>query len=305
MFPSRYWELTVEIPEEASEGVTNFVWELGALGVVEEETPGAPPRLRAFFAQAAGAAGLAARVREYLGGLAALGFGPAGEPRVAPLADEDWATAWRAHFRAIPAGRRLVIAPPWATEPPNGRLTITIEPGRAFGTGHHGSTAGCLQMLETIVEREGPSSAIDLGTGSGILAIALARLGVPSVLAIDDDPDAVRSARANVAANGVADRVRCVEGEAGALVTEGAPLVVANLLAAAHRRLAPRYGRYVLGGGALVLGGILDAEAAEVADALRPRGFDPRASVSREDWTTLELRRRGRDPAHAPVRDHP
>lgn len=301
---SRYWELTVEIPEEASEGATNFIWELGALGVVEEETPGTPSRLRAFFPEAVPAATLEARVREYLGGLSALGFGPAGAPRVAPFVDEDWATAWRTHFRAIPAGHRLVVAPPWDTDSANGRLRITIEPGRAFGTGHHGSTAGCLQTLEAIVERDRPATAIDLGTGSGILAIALARLGVGSVLAIDDDPDAVRSAQANVAANRVAEGVRCALGDAGALVTDGAPLVVANLLAAAHRRLAPRYGRYVLPRGALVLGGILDAEAEEVADALRPHGFERRASVSVEGWTTLELGRTGRDPARAPVRDH-
>src|SRR5205823_3759956 len=112
----------------------------------------------------------------------------------------------------------------------NGRLTIVIEPGRAFGTGHHGTTAGCLETIETIVERDGPATALDLGTGSGILAIATARLGVARITAIDDDPDAVAAALANAARNHVCDRVRCVLGDVSAAELEPAPFVIANLL---------------------------------------------------------------------------
>ena len=122
-----------------------------------------------------------------------------------------------------------------------------------------------------------------------MLAIAAARLGVGQVLAVDDDPDAVASAMANAARNRVCDRVRCVLGDAGALADSAAPLVVANLLTTAHLRLAPRYARYVAPGGALVLGGVLDAEAAGVEVAVGGHGFAPRASISVEGWTTLEL----------------
>src|SRR6266704_1166706 len=216
MSSSRYWELTVEVPEEASEGVTNLVWELGALGVVEEEAPGRPPRLRAFFPKTVFARALEESVREYLAGLRELGFPGAGEPSV-----------------------------------------IALEPGRAFGTGQHPSTLGCLERLESLIVRTAPRRLIDLGTGSGVLAIAAARLGVGQVLAVDDDPDAVASAMANAARNRVCDRVRCVLGDAGALADSAAPLVVANLLTTAHLRLAPRYARYVAPGGALVLGGVL------------------------------------------------
>src|SRR2546426_259473 len=205
MSSSRYWELTVEVPEEASEGVTNLVWELGALGVVEEEAPGRPPRLRAFFPKTTFARALEESVREYLVGLRELGFPGAGEPSVVAL------------------------------------------------------------------------------------AIAAARLGVGQVLAVDDDPDAVASAMANAARNRVCDRVRCVLGDAGALADSAAPLVVANLRTTAHLRLAPRYARYVAPGGALVLGGVLDAEAAGVEVAVGGHGFAPRASISVEGWTTLEL----------------
>ncbi|HBH03956.1 MAG TPA: 50S ribosomal protein L11 methyltransferase [Candidatus Rokubacteria bacterium] len=292
MSSSRYWELSVPVGPEVSEGLTNFAWELGALGVVEEEAAGKPPRLRAFFPKTEFAAALEERVRVYLDGLRALGFDAPGEPSVVALADEDWADAWRAHFRPVPVGRSLLVAPPWDRPPRTGRLVITIEPGRAFGTGQHGSTMGCLLRLEALLARGAtPTRAIDLGTGSGILAIAAARLGVGSVLAVDEDPDAVASAIANAARNGVCDRVRCVLGGAGGLDAPDAPLVVANLLTAAHLRLAVRYGRWVTEGGALILGGILDAEASGVGEALGAHGFTPRARVSVEGWTTLQFRR--------------
>lgn len=293
MAPSQYWELTVTVPGEASEGLTNFVWELGALGVIEEETPGGAPRLRAFFPESgAAAAGLARRIDDYLEALRSLGFAVEEGATVAAISDPGWADAWRAHFRPLTVGRRLVIVPPWERPAANGRLVITIEPGRAFGTGHHGTTAGCLQALETIVARDRPARAIDLGTGSGILAIAAARLGVGAVLAVDDDPDAVANAVANAARNHVSDRVRCVLGDAAAVAAEPAPLVLANLMKAAHLRLAGVYRRAVLPGGSLVLGGILDPEGEEVAIALGVHGFSRREAISLEGWTTLELLRR-------------
>ncbi len=269
---SRYWELTVAVSPDASEGLTNFVWELGALGVVEEESAAGRARLRAFFPEAADSDAIAKSIDLYLGALESLGFARTGGPAVADVADTDWAEAWRAHF------------------------VLTLEPGRAFGTGQHASTAGCLELLETVVERAQPARAIDLGTGSGILAIAAARLGVPSVLAIDADPDAVASASANVERNGLVGRVTCEGVDAAALDAEPAPLVLANLLAAAHCALAPCYARLVAAGGTLVAGGCLDAEADDVTAALRGYGFQRLEARSIEGWTTLAYE-------HAPLRD--
>src|SRR5439155_1213936 len=224
---SRYWELTVAVSPDASEGLTNFVWELGALGVVEEENAAGRARLRAFFPEAADSDAIARSIDLYLGALESLGFARAGGPAVADVADTDWADAWRAHFAPLPIGRRFLVAPPWETPPPaNGRLVLTLEPGRAFGTGQHATTAGCLELLETIVERVRPTRAIDLGTGSGILAIAAARLGVPDVLAIDSDPDAVASATANVERNGLGAHVTCEGADAAALDAE--PVVASD-----------------------------------------------------------------------------
>ncbi len=286
-----YWEIDVAVPPDASEPVTNFLWELGALGVVEEDVPGAIPRLRAFYPAQADAAGLESRVRAYADGLRALGLPAPGPPRVAPLEDADWAGAWRAHFRPVAVGRRLLVAPPWDAPTVDGRLTLVIEPGRAFGTGHHGTTAGCLEVLERLLARAPAPEAVDLGTGSGILAVAAARLGVERVLAVDDDSDAVAAAAANAERNGVAGRVRCVLADAGALDAPPAPLVLANLLSAAHARLAPRYAALVTPGGALVLGGILEAEASGVADAVARNGFVPSETRAIEGWVTLRLER--------------
>ena len=286
----RYWELTVGVPGDLSEGLTNLAWELGALGVVEEERPGSGAMLRAFFPDTVAAATLEESVRRYLDGLRELGFAPARDLQVVALADENWADAWRAHFTPRPVGRRLLIVPPWDEDEADGRLVITIEPGRAFGTGHHGTTAGCLEAIEAVVERDRPSRMIDVGTGSGILAIAAARLGVGAVLAVDEDPDAVACAMANAARNHVSDRVRCVLADATGLREPPAPLLVANLLSAAHRRLAEQYRRAVAPDGTLILGGILDAEATDVVTALADHELAHRASFSVEGWTTLELR---------------
>jgi ribosomal protein L11 methyltransferase len=289
--PPRYWELTLTVPAGATEGLTNFLWETGALGVVEEERPGAPPELRAFFPETTPPAVLAERVTAYADGLTALGFGAVGRPRVEVLEDGGWADAWREHFRPIAVGRRFVITPPWETPDAAGRLVLVIEPGRAFGTGHHGSTAGCLEAIERVIEPvRAPGRALDLGTGSGILAIAMARLGVGHVLAVDEDPDAIAAATANAARNAVAAHVTCRVDDAATLA-EPAPLAVANLITAAHRRLAPGYGRLVVAGGTLILGGILDAEAAEVEGTLRAHGWRPDGAVSREGWSTLVFTR--------------
>ena len=289
-----YVEVTVDVGEEATEALTNFLWELGAVGVVEETIVDTPARLRAFFPAPVDRDALAGRVDTYLDGLRALGLDAGRHARLEPLADADWAAAWREHFRPIAVGRTLLVAPPWDIPATSDRIVLAIEPGRAFGTGHHGTTAGCLELLETLVATDRPKRVIDLGTGSGILAIAAAKLGVAEVLACDTDPDAVAATVSNAERNGIAAGLHAVVADAASLAAEPAPLVLANLLASAHRALAARYRDLVAAGGVLVLGGLLDAEAEAITAALAAHGFRLEATRSLEGWTSLALR-------HAPL----
>jgi ribosomal protein L11 methyltransferase len=272
--------------------VTNFLWELGALGVVEEAPVPGTAALRAFFSTNSVANVLDASVREYLHGLERLGFRGAGVPLIVPLVDQDWASAWREHFRPLAVGASLLVAPSWDVPAASDRVIITIDPGRAFGTGHHGTTRGCLEAVERLVRQAVPATAIDVGTGSGILAIALARLGVARVLAVDDDPDAIAVATENAARNDVSARVECRVTDVAALQTPAAPLVVANLLTAAHHRFAATYARHVDAGGRLVLGGILEAEADTVLESVAAHGFGRVEAIRIDGWTTLVLERR-------------
>lgn len=289
-----FWQLTVPAAAETSDALTNFLWEQGALGVVEEEAPGIPPRLRAFFAESKSSTALLAAVAAYRASLRALGFSQTGDAEIAPLLDEAWASAWQQSFPARLVGRRLRVLPPWLDGAPPGaapgaedRVTVVIEPGRAFGTGHHGTTEGCLVLLEEALAAAPGAAVLDIGTGTGILAIAALRLGARSVLAIDVDPDAVAATTVNAERNDCRGLVaRLAEPQD---VSEPAPIVLANLLTHTHLALAPHYARLVTPGGQLVLGGMLDNEDDRVGEALAARGFERRARVALEGWASLRL----------------
>ena len=286
-----FWQLTVPTSPETSEGLTNFLWEQGALGVVEEEGPHSPARLRAFFPDSAPSTDLVASVREYAGGLCALGFSAApGAVEIAPLLEEAWASAWQQSFPPRAVGRRLWVKPPWEAAESPGRVTVVIEPGRAFGTGHHGSTEGCLALLDESIVDTDPDRVLDIGTGTGILAVAAIKLGAGHVVAVDVDPDAVAAARVNAARNGCADRIDLVmAGPESLREVRPFPLVVANLLAHTHLALAPHYRRLTAPGGTLILGGILEHEDHDVIAALEAAGFAPLGRLVVEGWSSLLL----------------
>jgi ribosomal protein L11 methyltransferase len=215
---------------------------------------------------------------------------PIPKPAFRPVAETDWAKVWKKHLRVLHIGRRLVVRPSWLPyRPQRDEVVITLDPGLAFGTGLHPTSQMCLLALE---EHARPGMRLlDLGTGSGILAIAGAKLGAGPVLALDNDPQAVSVARENVGRNGVAGRVRVDEGSL-AQADSLFDLVLVNILAKVivemarqglSERLAP--------GGLLVAAGLVEEQEPKVDEALRQAGLVLAGRRQAEDWVALEFSR--------------
>ncbi|MEZ5658776.1 MAG: 50S ribosomal protein L11 methyltransferase [Burkholderiaceae bacterium] len=203
-----------------------------------------------------------------------------------PVHDQDWVSLTQAQFEPFPVGQRLWISPSWHADSPaaQGRLRLTIDPGLAFGTGSHPTTHLCLQWLEEHLQAG--ESVLDYGCGSGILAIAAARLGAGTVVGLDIDPLALVAAAGNAQINGA--QVGWLGPDDGRPAQ--AAVVVANILASPLKVLAPLLEQLVAPGGALVLAGLLDHQAGEVAACYRTISMRPWRS--REGWTCLSGRRR-------------
>ncbi len=225
----------------------------------------------------------------------ALQFVPlARRPRWRPmrrLREEGWQRAWRRHLRARRVGR-VVVRPPWRTASAQaGEVVIDIDPGMAFGTGSHPTTALCLAALQQVVT---PGVAVlDVGTGTGILAIAALKLGARRALALDIDPQAVRAALENARRNGVAEHMEVRLGTlTPEVVGEGPfPVVVANIDGLTIRRLAPLLAQALAPGGRLVVSGFLVDGAQELAAALEPLGLAVERSLAEGVWAALLLRK--------------
>ncbi|MBC7263974.1 MAG: 50S ribosomal protein L11 methyltransferase [Chloroflexi bacterium] len=221
---------------------------------------------------------------------------PLPEPQFKVLAARDWAEAWRQNFGLQRVGCSFVIKPPWeAYTPAPGERIIELEPGMAFGTGLHPSTRLCLMALEDYLSPG--DSALDLGTGSGILAIAAARLGANSVLALDIDPVAVNEARSNIERNGVSQQVRLYVGslippanaKPGFYVPQGQRFdcVVVNILAEIIASLAPRLTGSLKPTGRIIASGIIEERLDIVLDAFAKFGLAIREEKREQDWVAL------------------
>ncbi|AZO69579.1 MULTISPECIES: 50S ribosomal protein L11 methyltransferase [unclassified Mesorhizobium] len=231
-----------------------------------------------------------ARVEEILAGLA-LSRPIAREP----VPDIDWVTRSLEGLKPVRAGRFFVHGAHDRRKRHSGELAIEIEAGLAFGTGHHGTTAGCLEMLEKVVRRERPRNALDLGTGSAVLAIAVAKLAHIPVLATDIDPVAIKVAAANARLNHVKALVETVTapGFHHPIFAARGPfdLIVANILARPLMRLAPEMAGHVTLGGSIVLSGILDRQRDAVISAYVGQRFRHVRTLHREGWVTIHLKR--------------
>jgi ribosomal protein L11 methyltransferase len=292
--PRRWLVVTVRVPsEELLEELAEGLVALGGSAVHEEGD-----RLTTYLDAPADPDVFLGVARERLAAL--VGASPELEWRWQE--DEDWSRRWREGLAPRRVGRRLVVTQPW--NPVDGAvdgagdgsgsddIVIVIDPATAFGTGEHATTRGALRLMETVLE--GGERVLDVGTGSGILAIAAAGLGAGSVLAVESDPDAMGNAGENLERSPWRDRVELVNAEVddhylAAHGGDGFDLIVANVLSGVLIPLLPAFARSVTADGRIVLGGILEGEASSVLEAATAAGLTLAAEDREEGWWTALL----------------
>ena len=204
--------------------------------------------------------------------------------------DGDWNENWKKYFKAFTVGKKLAVCPSWETfENKEGRKVISLDPGAAFGTGAHATTYLCLSVLEDIVTKN--SKVLDIGTGSGILAVAACLLGAESAVGVDIDPLAVNTAKENARRNSVAEKTRFFTGDLANKVSGKYDIICANIVADVVMRLFDSVGDYLSDGGYLLVSGIIDSRAKEVEDSAVKHGFKAVAAPVREEWHAYLLKR--------------
>lgn len=292
-----WFEITAQVPPALVEEVAELV-RLTAPGGITIEEPvdilgpeqgfrvrgGEPVLVRAYLPSSELGAVLTEDLRRSMEAY------PAVQLTARPIYEQDWAVSWREFFGVVDTGGRAVIIPSWVDHQVlPGQVAIRLDPGQAFGTGHHETTRLCLAALDTLA-RPG-ITMLDVGTGSGVLSIAAVKLGVPRVVAIDIDPIAAEIARRNCDENAIGTEVAI---SAGVLTTahEGRyELVLSNISTDANIGLAPAFGAVVKPGGDLVLSGILAPDARRVIGAMQPHSFQLVSMGHERDWCLIHLRK--------------
>lgn len=289
-------EVRLLAPVGMQEEAALFLTEFSGRGVIlEEDLEGEGVVVRAFFQPEEFGPWQQDELQRYLARLSAHDLYPLGL-EVRRAAEEDWAEAWKIHFKSVKVTPRLVIRPPWEEyQPAPGESVVTIYPGMAFGTGRHPTTLLCLQALEQVWEELTLPGGLetwqvlDVGTGTGILALAAARLGA-KVLAIDIDPEAVAAALENVRLNALEDLI-WVESTSLTALRHQFALILANLTAADLAHWAEALAGRVLSGGALIISGFLTQDLPSVAARFFRYGLTEAGHLTQEEWSVLILRR--------------
>jgi ribosomal protein L11 methyltransferase len=286
---AKWVQLSFKASPEALDTVSNFLIERGSPGVVLERH-----EVRAFFPDAQARSELRRDIQSFHKSLEEIYPAFRGEGlRWSSLKDKNWKNSWRRFFTPQPIGKTLWVAPSWARRSPaKGRRMITIEPGMAFGTGAHFTTRTCLEFIERAAARfaDAGFSALDVGTGSGILAIALAKLKARKVLALDIDPVAVRVADANIRRNRV-EKIVALRRSELAKVAGNFDIVVANLTAETIVELAAEFDKKLVPGAYLIVAGILRPQARAVRRAFAR--LDLLRTKSDKEWSTMLLSKKG------------
>jgi len=284
--PESTHAVTVMIAREHADELEAWIRDAWAVPVVQFERPGAVDVRLDLYLESAAASALACRVLEERPGVKAV----AG----LHLGSREWEEIWKKHFSRHLIGEGLEICPVWEADepPPGGRKRVLVNPGMSFGTGEHFTTRFCLEMLEGLCHQSPPDSLLDVGTGSGILAIAAAKLGVPRITATDSDIQAVETAKGNAKLNGVGTVVDFGEADI-TLSPAGGPydVVCANLYAGILIEAATVLLRAA--GQHLIVSGIRDVEVDGVADTFLRLGARELVRDGEGEWTGLMLATNG------------
>ncbi len=302
-------ELAVEADVEAVEAVSEILgraapggtsvepaFELVDEGLGARLDPSRPAIVRAYLParDRAAAERAAGEVAEALGHLQAFGLRPIGELRTRIVEEADWADAWKAYFPVMRVGRRLVIRPTWRRHrrAPDD-VVLALDPGMAFGTGLHPTTRLCLAAVEALSDRGILAGArvLDVGCGSGILAIAALKLGATSALGLDTDPIAIEATIANARRNALVRRLHAREGSLPS-GEAGFDVVLANLIAGLLVPLASGLRDELRPGGVLLASGIFVDREGDVGAAFEAAGLEVTGRTAEGDWVALEALRR-------------
>jgi ribosomal protein L11 methyltransferase len=306
--PGAWLELSVEADLEAVEAVSEILGRVASGGTTVEPAfdlvdeglgarvdPGRPAVVRGYVParDPVAAEAAAAEVAEALGHLQAFGLRAIGELRTRIVRETDWADAWKAYFPVLRIGRRIVVRPTWRRHRRQaGDVIIAMDPGMAFGTGLHPTTRLCLAALEPLADRGELTGArvLDVGCGSGILAIAALQLGAGSALGVDTDPIAIESTLANARRNRLTRRIRA---RVGSLPSGERPfdVVLANLIAGVLVALADGLVAELRPGGTLIASGIFIDRERDVVAALEAAGLVVASRSAEGEWIALVARR--------------
>jgi ribosomal protein L11 methyltransferase len=282
----RWAEITIDATAGAQDAVDEALRAAGCDGVLIRDTE-TPPRVSGYLPVDDRLEGRLDGLQTALAQFATFGVEGAGtELTLRTVEEADWANAWKAFYKPMRIGRHLVVTPPWETpELGSGDIPLVIDPGMAFGTGSHPTTQLCLVALEDYLQ---PGMRVaDIGTGSGILAIAAAKLGASAVTATDIDPLAVKIASENIVVNGVSVTTQ------EPLPTGTYDLVVANILADVIIGMADTLAELVAPDGLLIASGIIDTRETDVRFAVEAAGFAPLETRRQTEWVALIFRRLG------------
>jgi len=286
-------EVRVEIPPFLAEAASNFLIEQGSPGITQEEVKGSSGRKRerliAYFAADRSFNSKKKKITIYLHSISK-SHRTSFALTHRTIREEKWAKTWQENFKPVEITPLLVIKPPWEKWPKKkDQIIIEIDPGMAFGTGTHPSTQMCLRVLQDLIlSRFHSPTILDVGTGSGILAIASRRLGSAEVVAIDIDPVAIACARENAAANRIDGKIDFSIGSADSL-RRVFNIVVANLLPQELLGIRPALARRMSSKGSLIVSGFLRGQKKEIASAFAKQGLEVQRSLTQKGWSCFLL----------------